>query len=285
MHDFWEFLEDGRISDACLAEGYEQTGPVLRGHLKKNIAVHHEMLEQRLPPEFKRTEISYGATLCARTASPAPWCLIVHDAAYPAAPRALAAAIPAQLAGVPLIWSIALREKNKPFAVPPAPLLAAWELAGIENAAVLESDAFLARWREFMASSDCAASGPGRVLILGAPAWSRKIHAACDIESKALLRREGPAPRILLTGDQAGAYHNVISALHPDAALQVTEKNEGMPQNANQGYTAVFASEPSSSYAHALALHLDYAHCGCWVWPELDAAFFLNHNFFLCNKL
>lgn len=284
MHDFWAFLEAGQLSDDCLAEGYEQAGSQLRGHLKKNIAVHHELLEQRLPPEFKHTEISYGATVCAKTTVPAPWCLIVHEASYSAAPRALAAAMPAQLAGVPLTWSIALREKNAPAAIPPAPVLAAWELAGIENVATVDLDSFMPRLRQFMASPECAAQGPGRVLILGAPGWNREICAICD-ERNALLRREGPAPRILLTGDLSASYHELISALHPDADLRLAGKNEAALQNADRGYAAVFTPKASASLTHSSALHMDYAHCGCWIWPGMDAAFFLNHNFSLCGKL
>lgn len=284
MHDFWAFLEDGRLSDDCLAEGYEQAGPILRGHLKKNIAVQHEFLEQRLPPGHKRTEISYGATMCSQTAAPAPWCLIVHDADYPAAPRALAAAVPAQLAGAPLIWSIALHEKNTS-ATPPPPVLAAWELSGIENVAAMTVESFLVGLRKFMNSPHLIAQGTGRVLILGAPAWSKEIYAACNDERAALLRQEGPPPRILLTGTDAKAYHAVLVALHPDADLHVAQGEEALPQNMEGAYAAVLSEKNSAPLRCDTALRLDYEHCGCWIWPELNAAFFLNHSFSLFSKL
>ena len=286
MQDFWAFLEDGRIADDCLAEGYEQAGPMLRGHLKKNIAVQHELLEQRLPPACRRTEISYGATVYTQTAVPAPWCLIVHEAAYPAAPRALAAAVPAQLAGVPVIWSIALHEKGEA-ATPPAPVLAAWELAGIENAAAFEREDFLARLREFMDSPDCAeaGAGPGRVLILGAPAWANDICAICHAERKALLRLEGRPPRILLTGTEAKAYHAALAELHPDAELSAAQAEQALPQSTTEDYDAVFMAESSRPPLGNAALCLDYRHCGCWIRPELGAAFFLNHNFSLFSNV
>lgn len=284
MHDFWAFLEDGRISDDCLAEGYEQAGAVLRGHLKKNIAVQHEFLEQRLPPGYKRTEISYGATVCTQTAAPAPWCLIVHEAAYPAAPRALAAAIPAQLAGTPLVWSIALHDKSMPDA-PPALMLAAWELAGIENVSAMAAESFLTGLRKFMGSPHITEQGPGRVLILGSPAWSKEIHATCGSERKVLLRQEGPPPRILLTGTDAKAYHDVLGALHPDADLCVAQEEKALPQNTEGAYAALVAEKNSPSLLCNSTLCLDYEHCGCWIWPGLDAAFFLNHNFSLFSKL
>ena len=282
MTDFWDFLDTMRLPDHCLAEGYEQAGPELRGRLKKSMAAHHELLEQRLPPRFRRAEISYGASLCACESTPAPWCLIMHDAAYPAAPRALAAALPAQLAGTPLIWSVALHE-GAGQAVPPPAVLAAWELTGVENVAGVDLKTFLPQLREFAAALNRdAEQGPGRVLILGNPAWSREIGAIFNNERAALLRLEGPPPRILLTGDQDAAYHPIICALHPDADIQTAQDADNTP------YAAVFSSEAinaASAGKIRAALRLDYEHCGCWVWPELDAAFFLNHKFSLFNQL
>jgi hypothetical protein len=283
MNDFWEFLESMRIPDAILAEGYEQAGPALRGHLKKNIAVQHELMEQRLPPEFKRTEVSYGATICAQTATPAPWCLIIHDTAYSAAPRALAAAVPAQLAATPVIWSVALHETNTP-KFPPAPVLAAWELAGVENVAATNTQTFLTRLGKFNSSLDCTTAGPGRLLILGDPVWCKEVRTLFSNESKALVRQEGPPPRILLTGNQADAYHLTLNALHPDADLQLAQHEKQSPQNASETHAVVFSNEPFTSTGFDPALHMDYEHCGCWIWPELDVKFFLNHTFSLFNK-
>ena len=279
MTDFWDFLEAMRLPDPCLANGYEQAGPELRGRLKKSMAVHHELLEQRLPPRFRRTEISYGASLCSCEAAPAPWCLIVHEAAYPAAPRAMAAALPAQLAGVPIIWSIAL-QGGAAQTTPPAPVLAAWELAGIENVAGVGLKNFLPQLRTFAASlNKSAGQAPGRVLVLGNPIWSREIHDIFNNERVALLRTEGPPPRILLTGDRAAAYHPIVCSLHPDADVQIA-------QNADDAvYAAVFASDAVNAEKVHTALRLDYEHCGCWLWPELDAAFFLNHKFSLFSQL
>ena len=283
MSDFWTFLEKARLPDHCLADGYEQTGPQLRGLLKKNIAVRHELLEQRLPPKFQRGEISYGASLCARTATPAPWCLIVHDAAYPAAPRALTAALSAQLAGVPLIWSVALQDDHAP-ATPPAPVLAAWELAGVENVAGAGREVFWEQLHEFASVPACAErSGPGRVLILGAPDWGSEMRAIFNDERTALLRQEGPPPRILLTGGEAEAYYTTICALHPDADLHVPGQGRGLASNA--AYAAVFSSDSASSGNFRAPLRLDYKHCGCWFWPELDADFFLNHELSLFSTL
>jgi hypothetical protein len=281
MDDFWEFLESTRVPDTILAQGYEQAGPDLRGHLKKNIAVQHELLEQRLPPEFKRTEVSYGVTVCAQTATPAPWCLIIHDAAYSAAPRALAAAIPAQLSAVPVIWSIAVHEKNTP-EFPPALILTAWELAGIENVAATDLQTFMARLRKFSSSQNCALPGPGRLLILGNPAWVDEVCSLFSNESKALVRREGPPPQILLTGSQTEAYYSTLNTLHPDANLYLAQNKTA--QGVNSAYAVVFSNEPLTDADFSPALHLDYEHCGCWIWPELDVTFFLNHTFSLLRK-
>ena len=283
MSEFWDFLEDMRLPDHSLADGYEQAGPQLRGLLKKNIAVRHELLGQRLPPKLQRREISYGASLCACTATPAPWCLIVHDAAYPAAPRALAAALPAQLAGTPVIWSVALHE-GCAATTPPAPMLAAWELAGVENVASIRREVFLERLREFAASpAGVGENGPGRVLILGAPDWGGEIRAIFDAEGVAILRQEGPPPRILLTGDTAEEYSKTIGALHPDADLRVLDAGQAFVQNA--AYAAVFSPGTASHENIRAGLRLDYEHCGCWFWPELDADFFLNHELSLLSTL
>ena len=84
----------------------------------------------------------------------------------------------------------------------------------------------------------------------------------------------------------AAAYHPIICALHPDTAVRTAHNGQNQPQDAV--YAAVFSSEvPGAAGANNFraALHLDYEHCGCWIWPELDAAFFLNHKLSLFSTL
>ena len=193
--------------------------------------------------------------------------------------------MPAQLAGVPIIWSVALHEKGAP-ATPPAPILAAWELAGIENVAAVDIKTFLLRLREFMDKPHCAvAAGPGRVIILGNPAWASEIRAILGDEGKALVRQEAPDPQILLTGDVAEAYYPALCALHPDAKLHVASTGRERTLEAPKTYSAVFSSEVSDLGEASTGLHLDYEHSGCWIWPEVNAAFFLNHKFSLFTVL
>ena len=284
MNDFWEFLESIRIPDTCLAEGYEQAGPELRGHLKKNMAAQHKLMEQRLPPERTRLEIAYDGTVCGCASAPAPWCLLVHDAAYAAAPRARAAAVPAQLAGVPVIWSIALHGEGTP-ALPPAAVLAAWELAGIENVAAIDAPAFLSHLSKALHGQERSAQGPGRVLILGAPQWAQAMRGLVNDERKALLRQEGRAPRILLTGSQSESYYQTLCALHPDAEIRLDQGEDAGAHSAANAYDAVLAQAEAAGQADDGALHMDYEHCGCWIWPELGATFFVNHSFSLVGKL
>ena len=117
------------------------------------------------------------------------------------------------------------------------------------------------------------------------PEWIRSSAAACNDERAALLRQEGPPPRILLTGTDAKAYHAVLVALHPDADLHVAQGEEALPQNMEGAYAAVLSEKNSAPLRCDTALRLDYEHCGCWIWPELNAAFFLNHSFSLFSKL
>lgn len=285
MDEFWAFLDERRIADSIMAEAYEHASPQLRGLLKKNIAVQHELAEQRLPPELKRTEISYGSTLSSRSESPAPWCLIIHDAAYPAAPRALAAAIPAQLAAVPEVWSIALYDesavkKSDALKLLSPPVLTAWELAGVENVALLGAKAFLSRLSAFIfAEKTCAAKGSGRALLLGAPDFSKDLRAILNDPRRVLLREEGPAPRILLTEKPCEAKHSILKALHPDALFESESPDKGK----KEPYAAVFHSKGKDGLGAQFTaqLHLDDEHSGCWLWPELSTDFFLNHFFTL----
>ncbi len=289
MHKFWTFLDEQRIDDVRMADAYERTGAQLRGLLKKNIAIHHELAEQRLPPCLKRTEVSYGSTLCAKISTPAPWCLIVHDISYSAAPRALAAAVPAQLSGVPLIWGVALYDKNAgaesaASALLHPHLLAAWELAGIENVAVAEKETFLSCLHDFTSSPEAAAGeGPGRALLLGAPDFSNDLRLILNNECLALMREEGAPPRILLTGKITEANQSILSALHPDARLEILRNGRDLKTQTDEAYAAIFLPEDENMRAGRLnaPLCLDYEHSGCWLWPELDAAFFLNHAFTL----
>lgn len=293
MHDFWAFLDEQRIDDVRMADAYERTGAQIRGLLKKNIAIHHELAEQRLPPKQKRTEISYGSTLCAKASIPAPWCLIVHDISYPCAPRALAAAAPAQLSGLPLIWSVALYDKNTAAESDVAALLhphllAAWELGGIENVALIEKKAFLSRLRNFISSAEGdTGEGPGRALLLGAPDFRDELHLILNDERRALVREEGVPPRILLTGNITEANQSILSALHPDAGFEfLSGEGKAKDAAANEVYDAVFypAGENARADTPGAPLCLDYEHSGCWFWPQLSAAFFLNHAISLNAK-
>lgn len=290
MHDFWAFLDEQRIDDVRMADAYERTGAQIRGLLKKNIAIHHELAEQRLPPRLKRTELSYGSTVCAKTSTPAPWCLIVHDISYSAAPRALAAAVPAQLSGVPLIWSVALYDKTANAepdvsALLHPHLLAAWELAGIENVAVVEKKTFLSRLQGVIPSYEAdAGEGPGRALLLGAPDFYADLRLSLNDERLALTREEGASPRILLTGTITEANQSILSALHPDARFEsLSGGGKAIGALANKYYSAIFfaAEENERADMRPAPLCLDYEHSGCWLWPGCDAAFFLNSSFTL----
>lgn len=282
MDRIFDFLEQHRLDDALSAEAYEQAGAVLRGLFKQQIAAQHRLVEQRLPATAETREILYGNEACALVARPAPWCLILHDPAYAAAPRALAAAVPALLAGVPEVWAVGLRPAGGKAA--PAPLLlAAWELAGLENVALAPERDLLPLLPEILNQGGPA--GPGRVLVLGSPAWGGALCAALAEESRVLARREGRPPKILLAGRDAAARQDLLRTLHPDATLVLDEGFAALSQ-ADAWHNAVFFNPADLEKALAIpaALHLDYAQAATWVWPELGRDFFLNHRaaFYSC---
>ena len=279
MNKVFDFLDRHRAPDELRAEAYEQAGPQLRGLLKQNIAAQHRLAEQRMPCAARTTEIIYGSEACARASRPAPWCLILHEAGYPAAPRALAAATPAILTGVENIWVASLHDKHN--VVMPAPqLLAAWELAGVENTAVTLDKEILPLLLEVLNSESFdLRHGPGRILVLGSPVWDKILCAALADETRALLRREGRAPHILLTGDDCLARQDALRALHPDAEL-FADAHFASLSKLDVFYNAVFFNSRDRGRALSIpaSLHLDYGQAATWVWPELPGSFFLNHG-------
>ncbi len=279
MNRVFDFLDQHRVADELRAEAYEQAGAQLRGLFKQNIADQHRLLEQRLPCAAHTREVVYGSEACARTSRPAPWCLILHDAGYASAPRALAAAVPAILAGVENIWAVALHDKHK--VIMPAPqLLAAWELAGVENTAAALDKELLPLLLDILTSDTFdRQQGPGRILILGSPVWDKIVCAALTGENQALLRREGRPPHILLTGEDSRRQQNIAQLLHPDAEL-FADRQFASLNKPDVCYNAVFfnAQERDRALNIPASLHLDYTHAGTWIWPELHHEFFLNHG-------
>ena len=129
-----EWLADKAVDDELFAHAYESCSNAQRGWLKKTISLHFALAgeapaQYSLQMEFPRLGVR---SACFK--HPADWCVLLlpQDVASPV--RALAAVVPAMLAGVrELIVVRQTRDDVAPGPEWPAGLLVGLELAGVRR--------------------------------------------------------------------------------------------------------------------------------------------------------
>lgn len=153
------------VGDEAFAEAYEALGAARRARLKRCIAVLYESFGEWPMHQTSRRVFRQGFVLEDEDAGPSPAVVIVCDATYPFAGGLLAALMPALAAGArPFVL---FRDTGGGIA---RPLLAALELAGVEDAWLLDearlADFFRAVTEPGASRGDCA-DGPARLVLLG----------------------------------------------------------------------------------------------------------------------
>lgn len=261
-----------RLDDALFAAAYDALNGRERASLKKCIARLHRVWGER--PEAQSATRRYAEGFClTENRAPAAFALIACpvDCASPAA--LLAALLPALLAGVRTLLPCFIRPENGdahaqksspapkkgravsslpgappgalPGLLPDAPLLAALELAGVEEAFCLDAAQL----------ADCLATlGPeavrGRLLLLGQANFCRK--AASQALSVGLVCRALPAPPLYFSLERSAASEQRFA---PAAAVPPHEADESL-----------------------LTVALDQEHEDVWIWPDLGPDWFLNRR-------
>ncbi|MDR3073476.1 MAG: hypothetical protein LBV01_01965 [Deltaproteobacteria bacterium] len=261
-------LEPHLLPDAAFAGAYDALTPEERAHIKTAIARFIAATASCGCPEapVARSVKTLRQGFCLHEhLRPADWAIIAWDADYAGPTRILAALLPAILAGVPAVLACRVVAEGISSPFPPA-VLAALELAGQELVAVCSPQEALALVR-----ASCGMAGSGRIALLGGDESLDRLAEAAR-EKGAPCRRLGGTVRIGLDSSSLPPALLGAKALrfaHPDAAF-VT-----LPSAEEGGLSAVFCGrEAVSGYMETTPLALTPGQEACWIWPDLDAAFF-----------
>lgn len=266
------------LDDSIMAEAYDALGPEKRAVLKKNIAVLHAVWREQRESTILTRRLPEGYTV-RQESEPAPYALVVCDAAYPSPACFLAAAMPALLAGVRLVVPCFVgNAAQSPAAL--ASLVAAVELAGLEEALALPDETKLLP----LAQALHGRGGAGRLVVLGPSPLARgALIYALDqgIPCLSLARPPHFYPAGAVEEDAAPAL-SVVSALQAPPAAHAP--GQGVPAvdaahaNGNGWPAFSWAEQAGIPTAAPCDLELAEGLATLWVWPGLDPAWFMNRR-------
>lgn len=248
-------LEALAVDDALFERAYEALGAEGRAALKQNIALLHVYWGEHGESQTRSRDFRQGFR-AEEHDTPAPFTLLVCDAAY-AFPACLTAALmPAVSAGCPLLVPCFIapeQDDAQPGNLPAAaPLLAALELMGVERAfAAQEAEAL-----EFLEHL-CASLGRGRLLLLGDASWRGRLLLRAD--ALGLSCRALPHPSVLSTPKPSS---------ESAAGSRAGAPTRPAPSTGRPTLDTPRAETPE--------LVLDAAHADLWVWPDLPPQWFRN---------
>jgi hypothetical protein len=235
------WLDARALPDETRAAAYAALSGVELAVLKKCIAVLHRFWGER--PRRLMTPCAFSPQLHTELDDrPAPWALVVCDAAYVSPAALLAAVMPAVLAGVDLVLPCLVRAEDDLAPLFLSPLLAALELAGLERAfsfSPLDAAVLL----ELLADE----GGDGRLVLLGQGSYSANL-AALAFELGVVSRFLTRPPR----------YFN--------KRLYMTAEQR-FDDTAADG--SIDGDDPRD-----IVLHLDTRYENIWIWPDLGPDWF-----------
>lgn len=144
------------VDDDVFARAYEALGPRQRARLKACIAVLYETFGEPLLDERRERHFRQGFSLVDDDGGPCSGVIFVCDGAYPSPERFLAALMPAVMAGTAprvLFRRGAGQEAVEEAGLIAPLLLTALELAGVEDAWLLDDAAILDLFRRTVPDS------------------------------------------------------------------------------------------------------------------------------------
>lgn len=260
------FLADRLVPDDRFAAAYDAVSEADRARLKLCIARLHALYAPQQVSRSRTVRVFDQGFACATSESPLAFAVVLagQEAVSPA--KLLAACVPALCAGVRQVLAV----------LPPEPgdaLLAALELAGVEDALVLGGGA------EELLPHLAKISEPGMLLSLASPL------AGCDDWPHARwspsARECGPArfgialPENSETGQQIA---HQLELLHPECRLGW----EVDPSGPFAGWDVLVAEDVAE--AAGCALVTDPVHAGVWVWPRLTPELFRTRRIALAAR-
>lgn len=271
---FPDLIERHLVTDAAFGAAYDAVSPEERAVLKTAIA------RMAASPTKAAPILRHSVTMTRQGVSlheqnrPAPWALVLWDAAHAGPTRILAALMPAMLAGVPniLVCRVTADEsgKTEPSGPFPLPLLTALELAGQELAAECDSGTAL-----HLVNACCEADPHGRLVLLGSAAVlddAARVAASFGVPA---YRNAAPVRIGVAASSFSGPVgDDALRFVHPDADL-VSFAGDAAPG----GFSAVFcAGDRVADFLGTAPLVLSPGNEGYWAWPALDAGFFRETN-------
>ncbi len=275
-----EWLADKAVDDELFAHAYESCSNAQRGWLKKTISLHFALAgeapaQYSLQMEFPRLGVR---SACFK--HPADWCVLLlpQDVASPV--RALAAVVPAMLAGVrELIVVRQTRDDVAPGPEWPAGLLVGLELAGVRRIFDL-SPQETAELLQRLLEGECS----GRILMLDtgkdlSDVVSDRIRKARQVRSWIGVRPHiGVCRRQSETVAGPGdTLESVLAWAHPDVTPVFCP--EGLSSVSTADYDALLvAADDLEKVRENAVIVLGPGVEGCWFWPDLDRDFFLRRT-------
>ncbi len=255
MFSIPEAFERYRVPDEFPDACYEATPAPQRAWIKTTLALiqclyrEHPLREERT---LIHAERGFGATF---RQVPAPWVLVVPSTG--SAPRTAAVLTAARLAGTTCpvaVWSVP----------PPAPVVAALVLTGVEHLLCLPEDRMPDLLDELARTQ-----GRGR-LVLFSGAHEALLQRA---EATGVPYRREVRPPTLGILPPADPNPEVLRRAHPDAEILVCDPTGPPPPRLD----ALYAASPDTGHVRA-DLVLTPGLEGCWAYPDLRPDFFLNRE-------
>ena len=283
---FPHWIQGVLVDDALFLQAYESLSAAERARLKHCIAVLHACSGHAAALESCRTVRHAQGFVSRRCTAPLPWTLLLlpEEAASPS--QLLATVLPPLLAGVPELLVLRVGAGARPL---PLPLLAALELAGVEQVGSVTPLQL-----EQLLQQLVRGTVPGALLL---PQVSPDLpEALCSLVPRAPHIRfwrgaTPPSVGILATPETAWDWAALVNS-NPAPLVELWLQDVPAPRplptgwRKRKGDVADFlASRHACLYAPA-ALHgqaltqgrlvLGPGQEGCWLWPDL-----LPHNFLL----
>lgn len=271
---FPSWIEERLVGDAAFARAYAAVSDRHRALLKTALARAWEWAGPAAAESSRYETLGRSGLASVRLIRPRRFAVLLFDETENSPARLLAALTPVLAAGVPDV--LALRVGGR--SLPPAPVLTALELAGVERLARLSRERALKLLRELDPRS------PGLILGLGAGAVA-EILAACPPSPWRAVWRGGLGGPLGVWRDKAADLDlEALAFAQPDAAVEVwgagrslpgmrlSKKNGTFESFLTQGYPVVWvpAARREACLDTALAVFGPGAE-SCWVWPDLQS--------------
>lgn len=322
------------LQDSLIGAAYEGLCSEARGWVKKSIACLYNFYGQPWPAKENIQLTKFQNSSITLKQQPCELCVVIYDSNYKALSRGLAAVCPALFAGVQNICTLAVHEQTvnveaknlksninseayfNNFASQSFPnaklslnLLAAWELAGVEDMLALPQADLLPLLHKVQKHFRFV-----RIVVLGNPAWKHEV-LTMPLRQECKIWTESPLVNILMRGNFSKKTIQAVKALHPDLRIKTMPDLAASPdgyfaviqgQNEDEWkeaqkcqasgqfldanielvkpvYSGEFDSACASSplLSHFLlnspsspSLVLDKNMAGCWLWPDLGLDFF-----------